>query len=120
MTRSRTSAKQAGARAEKDVAAFMAAYTGDNRIERRARNGANDRGDITGVRTINGGRVVIEVKDCAKLDLAGWVNEAETERGNDDASIGVVWHKKRGKADPADWYVTMTGATFAKLLEGAC
>jgi len=119
MTRTRATAKQAGARAETDVAKYLRDTQDDDRIERRARNGSKDRGDISGVRTQHGSRVVIEVKDCAKVDLAGWVAEAEIERGNDDAAVGVVWHKRRGKSDPGDWYVTMTGDTFTRLLGGA-
>ena len=116
MTRTRSSANQAGTKAESDVARHLARELNDDRIERRAKSGAKDRGDVGGVRLPGGGRVVIEVKDCARIDLAGWVAEAEIERGNDDAEVGVVWHKRRGKSNPADWYVTMTGHTFMRLL----
>ena len=52
------------------------------------------------------------------MALAEWVNEAQTEAGNDDALAGVVWHKRRGTTDPGDWYVTMTGADLVALLTG--
>jgi len=116
--RNRASAKAAGSRMERLVAEFLAFRLADDRIEPRRTNGMNDRGDITGVRTIRGGRVVIECKDTARDNLPAWIREAEVERGNDDAVIGVVAHKKKGSANPADQYVSMTLETFARLLEG--
>jgi hypothetical protein len=119
MTRNRASAKKAGSLMESLVANFLAFRLADDRIERRTKNGSKDRGDITGVRMIGGGRVVIEVKNVSsKIDLPGWLREAEVERGNDDAVIGVVVHKRHGSANPADQHVTMTLETFARLLEG--
>lgn len=118
MSRNRASAKAAGSRTERHAADWLAERLGDDRIDRRVKTGAKDRGDIGGVRTVSGARVVVEVKDVAKLDLSGWLREAETERGNDDALIGVVLHKKRGTTNPADWYVTMSGESFAVLIEG--
>ena len=118
MTRSRTSAKQAGTRFESVIAEFLAFRLADDRIERRAKTGAKDRGDISGVRTIRSGRVVIECKDTARDNLPAWIREAEAERGNDDAVVGVVAHKKRGSGNPADQYISMTLETFARLLEG--
>lgn len=116
--RNRRSAKAAGTALEVLTASGLAVLLGDDRIERRTKNGSKDRGDINGVKTIRGGRVVIEVKDVRTLALPAWLREAETERGNDDAAIGVVVHKRRGSNVAADQYVTMTLATFAKLLEG--
>ncbi|MEQ6899249.1 hypothetical protein [Microbacterium sp. KR10-403] len=116
--RNRKSAKKAGSLFESVVANFLAFRLNDDRIERRARNGAKDRGDISGVKTIRGGRVVIEAKNVARVDLPGWLREAETEAGNDDAVIAVVAHKRRGNANPADQFVTMSLETFARLIEG--
>lgn len=62
MTRNRTSAKAAGTRLERELADYLAATLADDRIERRARNGAKDRGDVAGVR-VHGQRLVIECKD---------------------------------------------------------
>lgn len=118
MTRSRTTAKQAGTQMERLVAEFLSFRLADDRIERRAKNGSNDRGDITGVKTITGARVVIEVKNAHRDNLPAWIREAAVEAGNDDAPIGVVAHKKHGSANPADQYVSMTLETFARLLEG--
>lgn len=118
VTRNRASAKKAGTAFETLVAGFLATRLGDDRIERRSRNGAKDRGDISGVRTIRGGRVVIECKSTARDNLPAWIREAEVERGNDDAAVGVVAHKKRGSTVPGDQFVSMTLETFARLLEG--
>jgi len=118
MTRNRASAKAAGSAFETLIAKGLAELLGDDRIERRTKNGNKDRGDVTGVRTIRGGRVVIEAKDVKVQALPAWLREAEIERGNDDAAIGVVAHKKRGTARASDQYITMDLRTFARLLEG--
>ena len=120
MARNRRSAKQAGSLFESHVAGFLADALDDDRIERRARNGAKDRGDVSGVRTTLGERVVIECKDVRRMDLSGWVDEAEVERGNDDAAVAVVAHKRRGYGakNMGGTYVTMTLADFAVLLGG--
>lgn len=114
--RNRTSARQAGTRFERTVADYLAEHV-DDRIDRRAKTGARDRGDIGGVRHM-GGRVVVECKDTTRVDLAGWVAEAETERGNDDALAGLVVHKRRGVGDPGDQYVTLTLRDLVALLTG--
>jgi hypothetical protein len=117
MTRTRTSAKQAGSRFETLVATYLAEALDDDRIERRARTGAKDRGDIGGVRHM-GARVVIECKDCAQPRLAQWAAEAELERGNDDAVAGLIVHKRHGRGDPADQWVTLTLGDLVALLTG--
>lgn len=105
---SRSKAK--GTAAETAVVRFLRAI-GFAQAERRTLNGTQDRGDIAGLPGI-----VIEVKNCSRQELAAWVEEAERERANDGASLGVVWHKRRGKADPRDWFVTMSGLQFGYLL----
>lgn len=109
--RNRQSAKKAGSSFERAQADWLADRLDDDRIDRRVKHGTKDRGDIGGVRTIRGGRVVIECKNTATLSLPAWLREAEVERGND-------MHKKRGTTDPAEQYVTMTAETFAVLIEG--
>lgn len=116
MTRSRASAKKAGTELERQVADYLAKHV-DDRIDRRAKTGSRDKGDIGGVRHM-GGRVVIECKNVARLDLSGWVDEADIERGNDDAIAGLVVHKRRGTADPGDQYVTATVRDLVALLTG--
>ncbi|KJL37076.1 hypothetical protein RR49_01188 [Microbacterium ginsengisoli] len=116
--RNRTSARKAGSSFERSIADWLASRLNDDRIDRRVKRGVKDRGDITGVRTIRGGRVVIEAKNTTRIDLSGWLREAEAERGNDDAVVGLVVHKRRGIADPAEQYVTMRLEGLAVLLEG--
>lgn len=117
MTRTRSSAKAAGTRTESAVAAYLNCHV-DNRIERRRQTGAKDRGDISGLRTTHGQRIVVEVKDCARVDIGPWLNEAELERGNDDALAAVVVAKRHGKGAPADLLVMMTLADLTALLTG--
>ena len=114
MARTRTSARAAGARFERSIADWLAQNL-DDRIDRRVKTGAKDRGDIGGVRH-RGERVVLECKDTARTDLAGWIREAHREAGNDDARVGVVVAKRRGTTDPAQQWVHMTLAELAWLL----
>lgn len=99
------------------VADYLAAALADDRIDRRVKTGAQDRGDVGGVR-VHGQRVVIECKDCAKVDLPAWTREAHLEAGNDDALVGVVVHKRHGVGDPMRQWVSMTLADFVALLTG--
>ena len=112
----RASAKAAGARFESLVAEYLSEHV-DDRIERRTRHGAKDRGDIGGLRHM-GQRVVIECKSTARPDLAGWAAEAETERGNDEAGVGLICHKRHSKGQPADQWVTCTLGELVALLNG--
>ncbi|SNS43196.1 hypothetical protein SAMN06309944_0228 [Micrococcales bacterium KH10] len=116
VTRSRVSAKKAGASFERLVANYLAEHV-DDRIDRRVKTGNKDRGDIGGLRHM-GQRVVIECKNTTRLSLGTWINEVEIERGNDDAGVGLVVHKRHGKASPGDQLVTMTLADFVSLVSG--
>lgn len=119
MTRTRKSAKSAGTAHETSIARYLAETLDDDRIERRVRNGAKDRGDIGGVRTVLGERIVIEAKDYGGRILAGtWLNEARVEAGNDDAPVAIVVAKRRGTTDPAKQIVLMELADLALLLGG--
>ena len=117
MTRNRASAKAAGSRTERVVADYLAAALDDDRIDRRVKSGAKDRGDIGGLR-VHGQRLVAEVKDVAKLDLPGWTNEAHIEANNDDALLGIVISKRRGTTDPGRYWVHMTLDDLLALLTG--
>lgn len=116
MTRSHKSARAAGTRFERLIANALAEHV-DDRIDRRVKTGNKDRGDIGGLR-FAGRRVVLECKDVSRLNLAGWVDEADIERGNDDALVGLVVHKRRGHGDPLDQYVTTTLRDLIALLTG--
>lgn len=114
--RSRRSAKAAGSSFERLVADYLASVV-DDRIDRRVKTGAKDKGDIAGVR-VHGQRVVLEAKNTARVNLGSWAAEAEVERVNDDALVGLVVHKRHGKGSAADQWVTMTLADFVALTTG--
>lgn len=120
MARNRASARDAGSRTERLAAEYIADAMDDDRIERRVRNGTKDRGDIGGVRTSSGERVVIEVKDTSRLALGSWVSEMQVEKSNDGAPVGVVIHKRVGYGEKkiGGWYVTTTLDDFIALLGG--
>lgn len=109
-----------GSAFERLIADSLAKHV-DDRIDRRVKTGNKDRGDIGGVRLPLGygaARVVVECKNVSRTNLSGWVDEAEVERGNDDAIAGVVIHKRRGHGDPLDQYVTCTVRDLVALLTG--
>jgi hypothetical protein len=118
LTRSRASAKAAGTRHESAIAAYLAEHV-DDRIERRAKCGAKDRGDIGGLR-VHGERLVAECKDYGgQLKPGPWLTEADIERGNDDAVASFVVAKRRGTADPGAQIVLMTVRDLVAILTGS-
>jgi len=117
MTRNRASAKAAGTRHESNVVAYLATHV-DDIIERRRQSGAKDRGDISGWR-FGGRRIVAELKDYGgKVKVGTWLNEAETERLNDDADVALVIAKRLGTTDPGDQVVLLTLRDLVSLLTG--
>lgn len=120
MARSRKTARRAGATMESRTVDYLRWALDDDRIERRHLTGAKDRGDIAGVR-YRGHRIVVECKNTAKPNITQHLREAETERGNDDALIGVVVQKRPGigldsRDGQARQLVMMTLESFALLL----
>lgn len=102
--------RRKGAQFETDVLAYIRSL--GLPAERLRLSGANDEGDIA---VIDGDLTyLIEAKNEAKLNLAGWVTEAIIERQNyakkrglDPASImPVVVVKRRGRSI-ADSYVVV-------------
>ncbi|MGX7727573.1 hypothetical protein [Rhodococcus sp. 5G237] len=116
MTRSRASAKAAGARFERLIADALAQHV-DDRIDRRVKTGAADKGDIAGLRLSDGSKVVAELKDYGgTLKVGPWLNEAATERINDDALASIVVAKRRGTQNPLDQIVLCTLADFIAII----
>ena len=115
MSRSR----QKGTSFERQVVEYLRSALGDDGIERRAQSGANDRGDVAGLH-IMGLRCVVECKNKQRMELAQWVDEAEAEKGNDDAAFSFVAHKRRGCGEKSmgGTYVTCTLETLAALAAG--
>ncbi len=60
---------------------------------------------------------VIQVKNHARLDLAGWVDDVAEQAENANRYAGVVVHKRRGKGNPASWYTTLTLANLVDIIE---
>jgi len=117
MTRTRASAKAAGSTFERIIADWLAYFVSEF-IDRRVKTGSADKGDIGGIR-IKTHRVVMECKNHARLNLAGWYAEATLEKENDGAALGVICHKRHGNAKPQDQWVTMTLDDFAWLIREA-
>ncbi|CAB0552581.1 hypothetical protein CIP107509_01162 [Corynebacterium diphtheriae] len=115
MARTRSSARKAGSQFERIIADYLAHHI-DDRIDRRVKTGAADKGDIGGVR-YHGERVTIECKNTTRTTLAGWIKEAEIEAANDESPYPIVIHKRHGKANPAEQYATMTVETLTQLLK---
>lgn len=117
MTRSRASARAAGSTHEQSTAEYLATHV-DDRIERRVKNGANDRGDITSLRVL-GNRIVVECKNYGgQIHASTWIKEAETEAGNDDAIAGIVIAKRRGTTRPGEQWVLMDVNSLIALITG--
>lgn len=117
MTRTRASAKQAGTSFESLIAAYLREHL-DDRIERRRLTGARDRGDLSGWRAF-GHRVVAELKNYGgQFKVGAWLTEAEIERGNDDALVGLVIAKRRGTTAPGQQVVFMTVDDLIALTTG--
>ena len=82
--------------------------------ERRALNGNTDKGDVAGIHD-----TVIEAKRANRIELASWLAELDVEMRNANARFGAVWAWRRGKSNPADWYVVMPGHVFVDMLREA-
>lgn len=102
--------RRKGSRAEVAVvhalrAAGWAADTSRNVLEGRR----------TGDDIVWDGPASIEVKDVAKMDLSGWLRQAQENAGD---RVPVVVHKKRGTAKAEGWYCTLTFGDLLRLLDG--
>ena len=117
MSRTRASAKAAGTKHESNIVAYLAEHY-DDIIERRRQSGAKDRGDISGWR-FSGRRIVAELKNYGgQVKVGPWLNEAEVERLNDDAAVGLVIAKRLGTTDAGDQIVLMTLRDLVCLMTG--
>jgi hypothetical protein len=102
--------KAKGSRWEADVRDYLTGQLGV-RVERIPAGAAADRGDLSG---LNG--LCVECKNVARLDFAGWVDEATTEARNVNAdTLPVVIAKRRNKS-VEHGYVVMPVWAWAELL----
>jgi hypothetical protein len=108
-------AKRKGTAAESAVVSFLRTQ-GWPYAERLALQGAHDRGDVTGTPGI-----CWEVKNCADLDLPGWLAEAAVERENAHADHGIVVAKPVGIGIKSveHWYAAMYAGDLHVLLAQA-
>lgn len=104
--------KQKGTRAETAVVDALV-RAGFVHAERRALAGSLDKGDVLGV---PGWVFEVKAHDSYGGKLPQWLAELDAEIVNAKAEHGVVWHKRRGKGSAEDWFVTMSGAQFLRLL----
>lgn len=56
----------------------------------------------------------VEAKNHRAMDLAGWLDQAVEQAPKN--SIPVVHHKRRGKGDVGESYVTLRACDLARLL----
>lgn len=108
-TRNRTSAKKAGSAFESLVEEELAGLG----AFRKARNGNKDQGDI---HLHDVPWFVIECKNTARVDLAGWHKELSVEIANASAQMGAIVHKRHGKGAAGAQWVTMDLDTLRRLL----
>jgi hypothetical protein len=107
-----TASKKRGTAFESAVVAWLRA-NGRPQVERRALNGARDRGDIAGLPNS-----VLECKATSRLDLAGAVDEARVEAANAGVDLYAAVIKRRGRGDPGDAYVVTDLRTWNRMLGG--
>lgn len=106
--------QQKGTAFESDIVkAFVAG--GYPHAIRRGKQGSKDKGDLY---LPGEDRYIIEAKHVSRFNLAEWYREAQEEAKNAGVPVGVVIHKRRGKGDPMDQWVTMTVRDFLHLMNG--
>ena len=104
-----SAAKAKGSGAERDVVKYLKQWF--PYVDRRLAGATLDKGDISGIPG-----VTIEIKNHAKMNLAGWTEELLTEMANDKAWTGVIIHKRIGKGDVGEWYATMPAKIWIELI----
>ncbi|MEM7342463.1 MAG: hypothetical protein AAF467_27745 [Actinomycetota bacterium] len=108
-------AQRKGAKAERDVAAYLNQH-GFPHARRRANRGQhNDIGDIAEL----GPGLVIEVKDRVKASPAAWLAQLATEMAAAGADQGAVIYKRAGTTNVADWHALLPVGVYVRLLREA-
>jgi hypothetical protein len=100
--------KQIGTEGETAVARYLLQWFPG--IHRLAPAGDADCGDLGGVPDLT-----IQVKVRRELALAEWVDQSAAQAARAGTAAYVVVHKRRGKGDPGQWYVTTRLEVFAPL-----
>jgi hypothetical protein len=109
--------KQKGTAFETSVVNYLQSCT-TKPIERRTLSGANDKGDVAGV-FIDGLPIVVECKACSRMEVPKWLREAQTERNNARAAVGIVVAKRQGvgTSNMGQQLVMMTLDDFSRLID---
>lgn len=92
---------------ERAVYNHLVSQCGERHVEQRNRSGHD--GDDLGL----GNLFSLECKNQAQMNLAGWVDQAVAQRPEDE--IAVVVHKRKGRTDVGEHYVTMRVCDFIEL-----
>ena len=104
-----------GTRAELDVFKYVQEFFPESW---KTRDGWDaDRGDV--VLDLLGDKVLtwaIQVKDVGSPSWKDWFHGLGEQIRNGSHQSGVIWWKLRGKANPADWRVVMTGRAYMDLM----
>src|SRR5450631_2749353 len=79
-------------------------------VERRARSGRNDKGDLAGLPG-----VCIEAKNVKALNLSGWIDELRVEMSNAGVEQGAVIFPRKSHATGRA-YVVMELDTYLELI----
>lgn len=113
-------AKAKGTLMESKVVEYLRAFFDDaeKTIHRATLHGTRDVGDIHGLKH-RGKPIVLEVKNCRKFEPKEWLRQAERERGNADASYGIVVFHVNGiglEANMGQQGVLMSLETFCKMI----
>lgn len=111
--------RRKGAVAERDLVRWLRA-NGFPGAERAVRTGyrtpdrtAADPGDVTGTPGI-----VWSVKDCAVERIATWLAELDA-MDTSTTVVRLLVAKRRGHADPGEWWCWLRAHDFAALLDDA-
>jgi len=104
--------KRKGSAFEREVVTYLRG-AGFPQASRTLAGATEDRGDISGV-----GNIVLECKCASRIDLAGWLAEAQIEAENAGLPRFAVIAKRRGIADVAESYAIVPLWQLAELLRG--
>jgi hypothetical protein len=102
-----STSRRKGNKAELDVVKVLK-EAGYHAITSRSAQGFQGGADI-----VSDFPASIEVKNQARLDLAGWWAQAQAQAGDKPA---VVVHKRVGKGKAGEWWVTMDLDTLIRLV----
>jgi hypothetical protein len=104
------SAKAKGSKYEREIVQCLQEH-GYPHAERKLAGKTDDTGDIEGGPT----GWTLELKNQARFNLAGWLDEAEVEAINSGNDYGAVLIRRKGSATRAGDYVVISLSTFLEI-----